>query len=386
MSISKTAISLFKSLNIPKYDKDGNKIFNPVEDIPGHQFGDWNILNSSRSRGKTTNTLLLGMCWHATDGIQIQYIRQYDDMLTPSKAQDLFDVIIGGGYIEKITNGKYNNVKYWRRRWYFVKISPETGEVIDQAPDAFCVCLGINKEHDLRSTYNAPKGDFIIFDEYMRADKMYLRDEFIIFNNLLSTIIRDRTSAVIFLLGNLTDITSPYLLEMGLLETARKMQPGDFKHYDVDGVVINVFYIPTVNKKQTTKAKISKYFRAWNNSKMVGITGGKGNWALKIYPHAPRDEFKIIDRAQIECDDGYICRELRQYTNGYYIMFYPLNEPLDDRVIYTRNTDQAFSYMRRYGLGYTQTDEVICALINRHRCYYSDNVTGERVTAYIKSR
>ena len=64
----------------------------------------------------------------------------------------------------------------------------------------------------------------------------------------------------------------------------------------------------------------------------------------------------------------------------------PLIEPLEDRVTYTRNTDQAFSYMRRYGLGYTQTDEVICALINRHRCYYSDNVTGERVTNYIKDR
>lgn len=385
MAITKKAIAIFKSLNIPRYDGDGNKIFNPVEDIPGKQFGDWNILNSARSRGKTTNILLLGMCCNIADGTQIQYIRQYDDMLTPSKAQDLFDVIIGNGYIARLTDGKYNNVRYFRRRWYFVHIN-ESGEVDESAQEAFCVCLGINKEHDLRSTYNAPRGDFIIFDEYMRADKMYIRDEFIIFNNLLSTIIRDRTTANIFLLGNLTDITSPYLLEMGLLDTVRKMSPGDFKHYDVDGTIINVFYIPTANKHDKSKGTISKYFRAWTNSKMVGITGGKGNWALKIYPHAPREDFKILDRAQLECDDGYICRELRQYRDGYYIMFYPLEKPLEGKVTYTYDTSLAFSVMRRYGMGYTDTDEIVYTLINRRRCYYSDNVTGERVENFLKNK
>lgn len=381
--ITKAAITLFKSLNIPRYDNDGNKIFNPVEDIPGRQLGDWNILNSSRSRGKTTNILLLGMCCNWTDGTQIQYIRQYDDMLIPSKAQDLFDVIIGAGYIPKITGGKYNNVKYYRRRWYYVNIDVTTGDVVEQAPEAFCVCLGINKEHDLRSTYNAPRGDYIILDEYMRADKMYMRDEFIVFNNLLSTIIRDRNTAVIFLLGNLTDITSPYLLEMGLLDTVRKMSPGDFKHYEIDGVVINVFYIPTISKSKD-KLNVSKYFRAWTNSKMVGITGGRGNWALKIYPHAPRENFTIIDRAQLECDDGLICREIRKYNNGFYLMFYPLYEALENKVTYTFNTDKAFTYLRRFGWGYTQTDETCRQLFTMKRCYYSDNVTGERVEAFFK--
>lgn len=381
--ISKQAIQLFNTLNIPKYDNDGNKIFNPVSDIPSKNFGDWNVLLSARSRGKTTNILLLGMCAHQTDGVQIQYIRQYDDMLTPSQAQDLFDVIIGSGYISKITGGRFNNVKYYRRRWYLVNLD-EHGEVKDEEQEPFCVCLGINKEHNLRSTYNAPHGDYIVLDEFMRADKMYMRDEFVVFNNLLSTIIRDRTSAVIFMLGNLTDITSPYLLEMGLLDTVRKMSEGDFRHFDVDGVVINVFYIPTVNRNVKDRLAISKYFRAWSNSKMVGITGGRGNWALKMYPHAPRADYKIIDRAQWECDDGLICRELRLYNDGYYVMFYPLSMPLDDRVTYTRNTDTAFSFMRRYGLGYTHTDDVICQLINRRRCYYSDNTTGERVAAYIR--
>lgn len=381
--ITKDTLDLFRALKIPKFDNDGNKIFNPAEDLPG--FGDWNIINSPRSKGKTTNILLLGLCDYWLHGTQIQYIRQYDDMLTPSKAQDLFDVIIGCKYIERITDGEYNNIRYYRRRWYLTHIT-DSGEVDRQDDNACCVCLGINREHDYRSTYNAPHGDFILFDEYMRADKSYITNEFVVFNHLLSTIIRDRQTAVIFLLGNLTDITSPYLLEMGLMDTVRKMSPGDFKHYNVEGTIINVYYFPNITKGQGKHdhANISKYFRAWSNSKMTGITGARGNWALKMFPHAPSEPFRIIDRAQIECDSGYICRELRLYHDGYYVMFYPLYSPLDGRVTYSCNTELPFTPMRRYGLGYTDTDTAVCALINRKRCYYSDNVTGERVENYIK--
>lgn len=378
--ISKQAIKLFKSLNIPKYDDLGNSIFNPVTDLPC--FGDWNVYLSERSRGKTTNLLLLGMCCFYTDGIQIQYIRQYDDMLTPSKLNSLFDVIIDNKYIEKMTDGEFNSVKYYRREWFFVHIN-EHQEIDAECETPFCHCLGINKESSYRSTYNAPHGDFIIFDEFMRTDKLYMSDEFVLFNNILSTIIRKRTTAQIFMLGNMVDISNPHLLEMGILDIVRKMPRGDFKKIDADGTLICIKSI-SMDNIHDKQFSISKYF-PWKTAKMVGITGAGGKWALKMYPHAPRDDFQIVDKAQIECDEGLICREIRAYKNGLYVMFYPLYKPLENRVSYTLNDELPFNTMRRYGLGYTDTDKYVYKLIKIKHVYFSDNVTGDRVYTYLKN-
>jgi len=379
--ITKQTIKKFNSLNIPKFDELGNSIFNPVADVPC--FGDWNIYISERARGKTTNLLLLGLCSYWCDGVQIQYIRQFDDMLTPSKLNSLFNVILDCKYIEKLTDGLYNSVKYWRRCWYLVHIN-ENQEIDAEDEKPFMHCLGVNKESSYRSTYNAPNGDFIIFDEFMRADKMYLPDEFILLNNVLSTIIRKRTTAQIFMLGNMVDISNPYLLEMGILDIVRKMSRGDFKKIDADGTIICIKSIKLENINDNKKIKLQKYF-PWLNAKMAGITGSGGKWAIKIYPHAPHDDFKIIDRATIEIDDGLICRELRLYKNGFYVMFYPISDILENRVLYTTDTEKPFTILRRYGLGYTKTDKFIYTLIKMKRWYFSDNVIGDRVETYIKN-
>lgn len=371
-----TVEKLFNSLKIP------GDVFNPVKEL-NKRVGDWNVILSSRARGKTTNLLLWGMCANWTNGTIIQYIRQYDDMLTPSMIQDLFKVILEHDYISTITGGQYNSCKYYRRRWYYT-LTDESGEEIQRAEKPFMNCLAINREHDLRSTYNCPEGDFIIVDEFMRADKMYIRDEFILLNNLLSTIIRDRTTARIFLLANLVDVTCPYLVEMGIHEIVSKMNFGDFKQITIDNTVLSIYLIPQPPAKNKRK---NKYFSLWQNNRLTGITGAKGTWALKIYPHAPHDEFKIIDRAQIHCRDGYICREIRQYSNGFYVMFYPLIEPLPDKVTYTYDDSEPFDIMRRYGMGGdTLTEKLVIYLINRRKWYFSDNTTGERVTQFLKNK
>jgi hypothetical protein len=362
---------LFNSLKIPK------NVFNPVKSIPAP--GDWNVILSPRGVGKTTNLLLLGMCDNWINGTEIQYIRQYDDMLIPSRINDLFDVILQNNYVNKITDGKWNNVRYYRRRWYYCNLD-ETGTEIDRCNTPFMVCLGINREHDLRSSYNAPKGDFIIVDEFMRADKMYIRDEFVILNNLLSTIIRNRTTAHIYLLANLVDITCPYLSEMGIHDIVKSMSFGDFRQLTSGNTVLDILLISPPDDG----GKSNKYFSPWTNNKMTGITGANGVWAIKMYPHAPHDEFTIIDRAQLECKDGYICRELRLYRNGYYIMFYPISEPDTSKVTYTRDDSKPFSTLRRFGLGYSDTDKIIIKLVNLRRWYFSDNTTGERVEVFVK--
>ena len=78
----------------------------------------YNMILSERARGKTTNLLLMGLCFFWEYGTQIQYIRSRENMIAKNKILNLFDTIVEYKYIEKLTGGKYNNVHYASRRFY----------------------------------------------------------------------------------------------------------------------------------------------------------------------------------------------------------------------------------------------------------------------------
>ena len=106
----------FKRLKIPK------DVYNPLT-IP-LEWSKFNVLLSPRSKGKTTNILLLGLIFNKLYGTVLQYIRSSHDMITPSKAGSLFSVIQQNGYIEKLTDGKYNSIKLHWGSWYYTPSLP----------------------------------------------------------------------------------------------------------------------------------------------------------------------------------------------------------------------------------------------------------------------
>ena len=60
-----------------------------------------------------------------------------------------------------------------------------------------------------------PNVTTIVFDEFLTR-RYYLPDEFMLFMNLLSTIIRQREDVKVFMLGNTVNKFCPYFTEMGL--------------------------------------------------------------------------------------------------------------------------------------------------------------------------
>ena len=78
------------------------------------------MLLSERSVGKTTGILLVGMVLNSLYGVRIHYIRNTKNMLRESIVSDLFSTIISCGYVSKVTNGKYNSIRYVKneRKWY----------------------------------------------------------------------------------------------------------------------------------------------------------------------------------------------------------------------------------------------------------------------------
>lgn len=371
------AIKLYKSLKCPAYTLDIIREILPYEKA-------WNMLLSTRSRGKTTNMLLWGMCLHACYGIRIQYIRQRDTQLTPKISGALFDTILKYHYIDIITKGQYNSLYYYGRKWYYQKLDNE-GNLIERAQEPFCDCLAVDKNEDYKSVYNAPMGDLIIFDEFLNT-RGYLTDEFYILNDLLSTIIRQRTTAHIYLLGNGVDMFSPYYDELCLNDIIHDMTFGDHRQLQTGGTELHVYMIPPDNTVQRQKVN-QKYF-AWLNPKLTSITGSKGIWALKMYPKPPKGQYKILSRGYIHKNGKYLCRELRQdeTTKLYYLFFF-----CDDygyspelHVLYTCNSSTGYNNRVRYGLGYSKTDQVVIKLLKAHRDFYKDNTAGSLLESYIR--
>ena len=104
----------------------------------------WNIIMSERSRGKTSEILLLGMVMNKLYGTHIQYLRSREEMIVKKNSEDLFTVIVREGYVEKLTNGQYNSIVYRSRRWYYQKVD-EYGNEVERSPEQFCTMLSIDR-------------------------------------------------------------------------------------------------------------------------------------------------------------------------------------------------------------------------------------------------
>ena len=76
-----------KKLKIP------TEIYNPLYNTNMYD-NSYFVELSERSIGKTTNWLLIGLVLYKLYGIQTQYLRQIETMITPKNCKDLYKTII----------------------------------------------------------------------------------------------------------------------------------------------------------------------------------------------------------------------------------------------------------------------------------------------------
>lgn len=365
----------FKKLKIP------NDVYNPLT-IP-LEWSKFNILLSPRSKGKTTNILLLGLIFNKLYGTKLQYIRASHDMITPSKAGSLFSVIVQNGYIEKLTGGKYNNVKLHWGSWYYTKID-DKGEIVEQSGEIMKM-LSIDRAEKYKSSYNAPEGDFIIFDEFI--GKYYPPNEFVRFLDLFKTIQRDRISPIIFMLANTIDRESEYFNELEIYEEIHTLEMGeDIKVTTEKGTPIYIAILNNDDKLQKKQKIQNSLFYGFKNPRISAITGT--DWAHVAYPHLPpvRTEDKLIDRRHyIQYSNRLINLEIRFCEElGLYIYCHRATRIYDDSIIYT-NDNMIKNKQYRFLFGSTNLDKKIFTLYNQNKWYYQNNTIGSQVNNYIQT-
>lgn len=337
---------------------------------------------SERSVGKTTNWILLGMVLNDMYGVVIQYVRQIVDMIMPKHAKGLFKTVLEYDYIEQITDGQYNAVKYSSRGFYYY--NNQTKEV---APEEFIHLLSIDEALEIKSVYNAPRGDLIIFDEFI--SKYTRPDEFVDFEDIVKTIIRHRYSPIIVMLANSLDPYNIYFKEMEVYGDIQTLKAGESRLVTTEkGTHIFLHRIKDAKDKQVKEEHNSLFF-GFKNKKLAAITGA-GDWAISSYPHVPRGhKVRAIDNAHYLDFNGHFIKLQVSHIEdiGKAVIVHETSMTMDDitkdAVIYT--TGDIYNKHFRYCFGHTKVDSIIWSLYRMNRFYYVHNMLGEQVAQYVRT-
>lgn len=359
----------------------GKEKFYTLDNILTHN-ADYNMIYGERSNGKTTAVLRYALEDYINSGYkhQLAIVRRWEEDFKGKNGQQMYENIVLLGWIEELTKKKYNSVYYYSQRWYLCKYD-DFGNKTAQAEEPFALGFSITSEEHYKST-SYPHIKTILFDEFITR-QYYLPEEFVKFQNLLSTIIRLRTDVKIFMCGNTINKFCPYFAEMGLTGI-KKQQKGtiDVYTYGDSTLKVAVEYSDFPSKKKAS----NKYF-AFNNPKLEMIT--QGGWEIDIYPHlpvkyAPKDVvykfFIVFDGEMLQ--GNIICVEDKTF-----LFFHRKTTPIKEdnrQIVYQQQTDFRRNYRVNILKPYTKVDKYIADLLNRKKAFYQDNEIGEIVNNYIK--
>lgn len=342
---------------------------------------DYNMIFGERSNGKTYAALEYGIKRYLECGEQMAYIRRWREDLRGKRAESLFANHVANGVIEKLTKGRFNEVFYYSGKWFLSFYNEETKKrVPDDRPFCYGFCLS-EQEHEKSSSY--PNVTTVVFDEFLTR-RYYLPDEFMLFMNMLSTIIRQRDNVKVFMLGNTVNRYCPYFEEMGLKQVPTMNQGSiDVYKFGEHGAIVAVEYcatIETAGKKQS-----NKYF-CFDNANLQMITGGK--WELAVYPHLPT-KYKpenVLFVYYIKFGESLLQGNIIQVGDEMFTYIHQKTTPIKDEqnsLIYSLDMNGRPNYKRKLLSTATPIEANVARFFAIEKVFYQSNEIGEVVRNYI---
>lgn len=340
----------------------------------------YNVIFGERSNGKTYATLKQVLENYFSDGSQFAYIRRWSVDVQPKRMNNLFNAIIKDGYLENLSGGKFTAIFYRTGRFYLCTYN-DKGKPIYNEEDVVGYAFSLSEnEHNKANSY--PRVTTIIFDEFL-TNKIYLPDEFILFMNTVSTIVRQRTNVKIYMLGNTVNKFCPYFKEMGLTNIL-SMKQGSIDVYTYGDSKLKVAVEYADSKK---KFKKNNFYFAFNNPKLKMITGGA--WELNIYPHAPVKWLpkNIIFTYFIDFNESLYQCEVINKDNNVFTYIHEKTTPIknpDKDIIYTMDYNPKINYNINILRPLNDYQSKITWFFTHDRVYYQNNDVGDAINNYLK--
>lgn len=373
--------------NRKRYDEKGSLKSKRNNDAINATGADIRMIVGRRSNGKTYPTITFDGLRKYLDSNGTEpfaYVRRKDRDLKEVK-NDLFNGPVNTGWLEWYSKGKWNHIHYYASRWYLWHIK-EDGKVDRKDPKPFCYFFSIN----CSDNYKGPDYSMIktiILDEFIPMNDVFgvISNEWKLWQNLLSTIIRDNDDVVIYMIANTVSKNCIYFdrykididnIPQGTIAVNR------FK----SGGSIAVEYCADTGDNNVTS---SKYFDVDDS---VGSAIVTGTWETKEYPTLPKSyrkykqistiSFNIIHNSKTV--QGHLIKTKERSMIYFHLRTSPIK---DDEYIYmeTFDSERMNQYKTRIGFNPNQfdLDRIIFNKIMRNECYYQNNDVGELVKYFL---
>lgn len=342
----------------------------------------YNMILGERSNGKSYAVKEYCLEQYAKTGAQFAYIRRYEEDIKGTRGAGIFDSLIVNGELDRIFGGRWTNIVYYGRAYYLAVDDPENEGKYIKSEKPIGYAFALTRQETYKSN-DYPEINNIILEEFTTR-QYYLPDEFVIFMNLLSTIIRHRDTVKIFMLGNTVNKYSPYFAEMGLCHI-KEMEKGSIDVYSYGDSALKV---AVEFADFPSKQKPSDVYFAFDNPRLNMITGRGDVWEMAIYPHAPMkwkpknvvfSYFLKFDGEMLQCD--IIDAESACFTFVHRKTTPIQNEDKD--IIFCPDYDARPNWNRRITQPHDRITEKIYRFYVNDNVYYQDNETGEIVRNYI---
>lgn len=355
-----------------------------------------------RSTGKTYPTVKNAL----TDAIKgkglFAYVRRYKESLQEVFVNQIFGV--HNDTVEQLTEGQYNRVVYWRRRFWLElwAVDEQSGNAVkisrDSKPIGVTCCL---------STWETEKGgDFgyddgianIILDEALSKAGQYLRDEWSIFQNVISTLVRDRweVDTKIWLLANpISKWNNPYFRNMGITKKLIESHgiteikyPNEKGGTAMTAVFVNLG--ETIQSVNENADKVLSTFFAFEHSKGKSKSITHGFWEMEDSARLPSGVYKESTKNRTIYaifGEETLAIDIMKYeiTNKYYLMIYPVREirPKTYYLILGTSLD-------KYAIiGCDESHPIsrlLFSLLKTGQVYYSDDSTADAWHGFLMER
>lgn len=341
----------------------------------------YNMIIGERSNGKTYATLKYGIEQYFKNGSQIAIIRRWQTDIRGNRASEVFKALLSNNEIYKISKGQYQGIHYYGGKYYLCNYG-DNGKAIYNDNDVIAYPFSLSDtEHNKSISY--PDIRTIIFDEFLTR-QVYLPDEFILFMNTISTIVRTRTDVKIFMLGNTVNKYSPYFEEMGLKNVKEQIQGSiDVYKYGNSKLKVAVEYC-----KASGKSKENSFYFAFDNPKLEMIKTGA--WELDIFPHCPI-KYKpkdILFIYFIEFGGELFQCEIVNKDNNMFTYIHEKTTPLKNSsndLIYSLDFNPQINYNRNIYVTPSEITKKIKSFFIMDKVYYQDNNVGNTIANYLKA-
>lgn len=340
----------------------------------------WHVMCSERSVGKTTVLLLMGMIMNKLYGTVIQLVRHHID--NASYYSNLFKTVNeyeGGRYINQLTDGKYNSVYYYSKNFYYCRV--ENGKRVETCEEPLCVALDASDCYSLCSKYEAPRGDLIILDECFNDKNR--PEEFQRFIHLHKTIVRERMSDKIFIVGNNLDVNNIWYRQLTIQRQVRTLKKGqNIVAYTNMGMPISVHFLE--NRSPQMREAFNKAHYGFDDPQLNAITGN-GEWNLKQYPQI----HDLYNRKRLGRgvyfnyhDELFLEGEFIECDSGLFFAVHPAqwNAAQRAELVFTLHFPQKANQVY---FGNDKISTMIKHFIMKKQIVFSDNETGDLFEKFL---